>query len=717
MELEKEFIFKQKNKRTPFIDTFLEKRKRDRDLALIEANNPRYKYNCINNQEEILLNKNKYNFYYEKEINNSYNNLRNNSKEGNQTFKINENNLKYNIKTSNNKLTEQNNNLLFKKEERRDMEKKYNDLKNNSIFLSNEQKKDLEINNRYKINDNLFNINVKNKNNGFGNNVKNEKINYENYYIFEKNRLTSPQTNRNKNYFGLNNKDENNSLNNTVKNKVIYNNENFNFNNNICQIDKSKNIDGELDYYEGEENHRFYDSSGVNDYLYSYESYKVKKYFKKNDKFKNLSQNFNRNRLNEISPIKKELKSEYTDTDDIQNIEQEYDNLNIFNNKILQSCSCGRRNINIFGGPNENKNFKACSISSKSNKNKKDIEDEENKGKEIIEIINDEKDIKNGNNNLIKNNNKENILEDKLYNKIKKNKNVDMEKLNNDLIIKEPNNFFIIQKNESNEKESINFLSIQNNEKEPNIQESINKEYLKKNISEKEYRNEISNVIKDKINLIKNSLRNNKENINHNTEIGDFFMKTKKKEKDENKNILMDKYYQKNSLKVNIKTERKNVNAHKIKISQSSIFFKNKVKSIFGEHKFKNSKMNNNKIKYLNSNSYLTETNITEKNKENKMKKKCNDSIPDINLISEENNEKIKLLDKKDYEKFNFKNRKIKSSRELFPDQFKNKHNTTLNNKIKIGTKKFIRNNYNGFNSVSSLWFYFNNRIMPPNEI
>ena len=68
------------------------------------------------------------------------------------------------------------------------------------------------------------------------------------------------------------------------------------------------------------------------------------------------------------------------------------------------------------------------------------------------------------------------------------------------------------------------------------------------------------------------------------------------------------------------------------------------------------------------------------------------------------------MLDKKDYEKFNKKNRKIK--REL-----NDLNSKTSNYKNKTRIKKIISNDYDEFNSARSLWFYFNNRIMPPNEI
>ena len=701
MELEKDFYYKQKRESTSIINAFLEKRQK----GIKGNNNHRYKYNYIKNQEEILLNKRNNNFFIEKEINKSYNSLRNNLNGKAQPIKINENKvINNNINIKNNQVNEDNN-YFFLNRENEEIKKKYNEIKNKLIFTSDEKKENSEKNNRYKIN----NKNYETTHNGFGNKLKMEGINSDNYYTYEKNRLTSPQINKNKKYFELNNKDENKN-NFLSENKVKNNNGNRNLNSNLCQIDKSLNSNDEMDYSEGEENHRFYDSSGVNDYLYNYESYKIKKYYKKNDKLKNLSQNFNKNRMNEISPIRNEIKSEYTDTDDIHNIEQEYDIQNNFNNKILKSYSCTNKNLKIFGGLEENKNLKksenlehnkilkessntkTVSISYRTKQNKINNEDRNNKGKEIIEIINDEKDIINDTNNrIIKD--KNSIIKDKFCNKLK----LYDENQNNNLIIKEPNNFFIIH----------------NNDKERNIQKTNNNYFFKTNSSNKTYKNELTNDIKDKINLLKNNIGNNKENFNYNNEIDNYFIKIKQKQKQEEDILLPEKYFQKLSIKPENKTERKN--DHKIKISHSSAYFNNRIKSIFNEHKLKSSNKNINKMSYLNSNSYLTETNRTEKFNKNKDKKKIEDKIPDINLICEENNGKLKLLEKKDYEKFNKKNRKIK--RELISDRLNDLNNKTSNYKNKTRIKKIISNDYDEFNSARSLWFYFNNRIMPPNEI
>ena len=679
MKLQKELSYRKKRNKNSFMDAFLERRKKAVEFALKGKNKTRYKYtkpSNINNDQEEIIYKNKNNYYNDKEYNKSYYNLRSNlniksqSNNNNQICEINtnnKNNLTNNHYSRKNKVNE-----LYSKFFQTDNDK---GNKNNSILLFSPTKNEVETNKKYIVKGKIINLNENNKiyyetdNNEFKNIIKNKDN-----YIYENNKFTSPQINRNEKYFDLKIKNVNFTYSDRTKNKERINNNKYrNLNNNIYPIN---NNDDKIDYYEGKENHKFYDSNGVNDYHYNYEINKSKKYSKKYDKLNNEKN------LYEISPIKNELKNEYNDID-IQLTEKEYEN----QNRVLQSYSCDKKKLNILDEGDENKNnkivkvlkespnTKTVSIIYKSKMNK--IEEGKKKDKVIYnkkDNINKDIDLKNKYNNKIKNNDKNNEIE-----KLKKN-----------LIIKEDNNDLIL---------------VQNDEKEPNIQ----KQFFKRSDYNKEYKKQIVNDIKNKINLLKNSMKNNKNSSFYSNEIDNYYKELKENENKENDNLLIDEYYQKLSLKQNNKSEIKYKNEYK-NFSGKSTDFQNKIKNIFDENNLKYIGFSNNKINNLNT--YLTEANISKNY--NKNKKKYN---PEINLISDEINEKIKLLDNNGNKSPEFRNRKMKSSRALFSRKINNLNAGKIKYKNSLAFRKYVSNIYGAFDTARNLGFYFNNRIMPANDI
>ena len=151
-------------------------------------------------------------------------------------------------------------------------------------------------------------------------------------------------------------------------------------------------------------------------------------------------------------------------------------------------------------------------------------------------------------------------------------------------------------------------------------------------------------------------------------------------------------------------------------------------------------------INQMNFNSNYNNTNPssfknilkkTNKNKKefkierNKSIKECRLlSNTDINLIVDQNeNEKIKIIDEKEFQEL--KNRNIKSSRAhsningRLKDINRNfsgyKKNSFLNNRKDQFFFNSKLNKYNGdydfLLTSRSIWFYLENKIMPPNEI
>ena len=281
---------KRKNKNT-YMDVFLERRNQLVDFALKRNNKSAHKYNkpsyYINEPEEILIN--------------------NIKKENNNRYDESYNRIKSNL-------------LLEEKS-----------MENNTVAKLEDDRYDNKINKTKEKNK---------ENKGYISGLKIDRIITDNY--FNKDNLTSPMVQKNKKYIMGKNKFQLNSE--KIKNRKEYKYKKRNIKNKIYRLNNiNKN---KLNYCEGEENHRFYDSSGINDYLYSYESYKIKKYYKTNNKGlsksyviknKNNESNLDNNRISNISPIKQEIEIDYEDNkEDFKSIEKELENQN-FNNKNRSS--------------------------------------------------------------------------------------------------------------------------------------------------------------------------------------------------------------------------------------------------------------------------------------------------------------------------------------------------------------------------------------------
>ena len=468
---------KRKNKNT-YMDVFLERRNQLVDFALKRNNKSAHKYNkpsyYINEPEEILIN--------------------NIKKENNNRYDESYNRIKSNL-------------LLEEKS-----------MENNTVAKLEDDRYDNKINKTKEKNK---------ENKGYISGLKIDRIITDNY--FNKDNLTSPMVQKNKKYIMGKNKFQLNSE--KIKNRKEYKYKKRNIKNKIYRINNiNKN---KLNYCEGEENHRFYDSSGINDYLYSYESYKIKKYYKTNNKGlsksyviknKNNESNLDNNRISNISPIKQEIEIDYEDNkEDFKSIEKELENQN-FNNKNrssnikerdkikFNSYSCKKKKKNLFSDDNnknrknsddmknlysikiikEEPNNKVISIIHKSTNI---IRNEKNKIKDghkynIIEVINDETVLIN-NNNISKNKFKDEYNINLYKNNIYKNTDIMLDN-------------------------KINMMNLNNNMKNIyNIKDKEEKELFYKQNKKNITKNKVNNI-KDKLNILKNNKENNIENINYN---------------------------------------------------------------------------------------------------------------------------------------------------------------------------------------------------------
>ena len=785
--------YKKKRKKNSYMDTFLKRRQQAVDFAVKGYNKSgcNYKKPChyINENEDYLINqnKNKNNLKENNKYEKSYNNLKNdligetksinsnyindkeNNNKKNKTKKINLRNYEQ-IKSDDEDLI----NFLSNEE----LNKNYQGNQNYSINISSEKDKTNNINekdNKEKIiilNDHkdLNNNYYANDNNGFGNNLKIERINETNYYSNNKDIFSPPNVNKKKEYFSPNNKVEsdevnnihNNNLYNIAKNKdtkIIKRNPNAN----IYHINNSHD---KLYYYEGEENHKFYDSSGVNDYSYNYESYKIRKYYKinngqNNNNSKNLSEpkymkqkkifdNINnKNKSKETSPIKNEIKCvDHTALNGDKQFLNGNSISNNNNNKLAKSCTGNINNINVLNSDKKNKikneniknldfakvinessNTKSISIIYTSPRNNNNIQKDNDiaqkeKEKEIVEIINDDKNTIGDSNKFYKQKSGK-----------KKNK-LDIVKVvgddGNDIMIDYKYNKNVNDKHMFKKKRNESFLRQKEDEKEPNVQSIIADDISLNDDSIIIVKNKIVNNIKDKINIIKNNIGNNKENINYNNEIDNYYKRIKEKEKN---NVGLNDYYQ----KISLKESKKNTNEYKKYIIQKSQRLHSIVNNIF-DNKSRRTGISTDHIRYNNTNPSSMRNILKDNKKQFKIKRNKSNkeymlaSATDINLIVDQNDkEKIKIIDEKEYEEL--KNRNVKSSRtfhnignklkDINNKRFGYKNGVNLNkyNNFRKGNFLFNTklNKYFGDNGIinipRSIWFYLEHRIMPPNEI
>ena len=665
-------------------------------------------------------------------------------------------------------------NILLTDEE---MNKKYNNLKKHSINMSsdnNHKKKNDYFND--KNNNKIYEIQLTSP--SHDENKNNKKFSKKTYEI----KLTSPSNDKNKNkkYSLLNNnKNEFDFLSNKINNRICFT---TNINN------KQRNFyEHKIYYIEGEENHRFYDSSGINDYSYNYESYKVKKYYKfKNDKKEEYDNNFNdidnKDKKSKMSPIKNEIKNEdnnYSQKKDINESKlKNVDNCHsqskeINNNKlknkylILNNCPSNDRYINLYNSNRNNQrqksedlqkdshiittireseNTKAISIIYKS-QNKSNNLNSEIKEKEIKSDNNDNKDILDNNmfedKKIMSRNkykNKQSISNKEENNEktnLKINNYISKDEIENKNLIK--NTYDIFGLNKSSEKQNlINKFNNNNKKLNYNLIKERYESYLRKR-SEKEpsdkhkemnyeiqnsMRNNFVNSIKDKIIILKTNRNNEGELADHNYEIDNNFKKLKEKETSNN---LLKKYYDEifekednNIINNNIK-DGKIKNKMKKKIFQKSNRLQNSVKKFYNNKNYKNlvrSQSDLNQINYTSTNysSYLYSPKENKKNisiKELKAKKnnikELKNNIHDINLV--EDKKQLKIMDEKDYEKL----KNSKSTRKINKNKYLNFSNRKDLIKYKLRKSKFGSSDF--IFSPKSFLFYFENKIMPPNEI
>lgn len=775
---------KKKRNKQSYMDSIYEKRKQAADFALkgkMSKGSCYYKkpINYINGKdkseksnEKIINNK----FY--KSYSNLKNNLNGETKSINSFFiDITDNKNNYINKKEDDELI----NILLTDE---DMNKKYNNIKKHSINMSsgkNQKKKNDYFND--KNNNKIYEINLSSPCND--ENKNNKKFSKKTYEI----KLTSPsdEKNKNKKYSLLNNNEsEFDLLSNKINNRMCYTSNN----NNKQRIF----YEHKIYYIEGEENHKFYDSSGINDYSYNYESYKVKKYYKiKTDKKEEYDNNFifndinNKDKKSEMSPIKNKIKNmgnSYSQKKEINENKlknannchsqsKEINNNNKLKNKnlILSNCSSNDRYLNIFNSNRNNQrqksedllkdshiittiresdNTKAISIVYKSqNKNNNlnsEIEEKEinndNDNKDIIDN-NKVEDKKKLSRNKYKNkgsiSNKE---ETNSKNKLKINNLFSKDEIKNKNMIS--NKYDIFGLNKSSEKQNlINKFSNNNKKLNYNLIKERYESYLRKK-SEKEFneknkkmnyeiqnsmRNNILNNIKEKINILKTNRNNEEEFSDHNKEIDNNFKKLKEKETNNN---LLKKYYEEifekednNIIEKNIKDDNikdgKFKDKMKKKIFQKSNRLQNSEKKFLNIKNYKylgRSQSDLNQINYTSTNysSYLYSPKESNKNisiKELKAKKnnikELKNNVPDINLVDD--NKQTKIMDEKDYEKL----KNSKSTRKINKNKYLNFSNRKDLIKYKLRKSKFGSNDI--IFSPKSFLFYFENKIMPPNEI
>ena len=76
-------------------------------------------------------------------------------------------------------------------------------------------------------------------------------------------------------------------------------------------------------------------------------------------------------------------------------------------------------------------------------------------------------------------------------------------------------------------------------------------------------------------------------------------------------------------------------------------------------------------------------------------------------------------MDEKEYERIKLKNKRIRSTRgnNEIRNKFKNIYTNDITFKRKVDFNHYYAGNYEPLNSPRSIWFYINNKIMPPNEI
>ena len=922
--LSKENNVKRIRNKNSYMEAFLERRKQAAEFALKGKNKSGYNYTkpnyYIHEGKEIYNSKNKYTYELNSNENNDKNKFYKTYRTYNNTLK--KNNKGGNRSANNMIIMETDNNQYYlsdglqkscKNSNFGKMNGHYNPYykyKNNQINnrlknignyfeKSNEEYQELidgllnqeEINQKYKNNDNhSINFSSKNKNNnkkryintrdspkneiflktdkneflGNYNKKKTRRINYN-----KKNVESSPNIKAN----FINNMQYLSTPNDIDKKKNMKykskSNSKINCNINLISSKKEKenkrNINSENNiYYEGIDNHRFYDSNKMNDYKYNCETYKLKNrtqnknqelYSKNNSEQQNLKGNkklykvkttfginknnkIEKNQISDISPIRTYCRYNYEDYNDFNNIEKIYESQSIYGNsgnnsniKLLNNIrsqndfSSEKKHLNTENNnskdirtisldllklystkvikdtgntkaistvynsqqiPNINldeNNIKIIAYSNnKSENNYKEINYSANNNKSGKDLLKKDKTKLKGSqspNNINKSPEKlkvNNISENYTNfsnKKINKNNEIYFTKIDNNHIKNQLNNDIIndnieikIQNYNNNDYEEIQNIAEHDNskdrydsflrqkdEKEPNIQSKIINSMMTSK-DESYLTNSNNNLIKniqDKIKILKNNMNKNKNadlNKNYINEIDNYFNKIKQKE--EKNNSVLNEIYQEltinNNNKKNNQETDNNIDNNKLKrgktkgnkkvMIQRSHRLQNMVKQLLDNQRYKNyGKKNrniNSKIKYdkfspskkvkknldLNEFDYNHFSNI-------KLSKYNHTSAPNINLIAEEGNyENAKIIKENEY--FKLKKRNIKSERpNLTLKPLKSDKIYSYRNKFDLygyynfGNQRFTSKFGDKMNVYSPriILSDINNRIMPPNEI
>ena len=602
-----------------------------------------------------------------------------------------------------------------------DINKKYNNIKHHSINLSTKNKSKSKNRIEQKTNGNK---NSKNKNrnnqpknenytnsnkNTFGNNLKIEKTGTNSYsnnynYNYSKDKLKSlPNENRNKAFYNINNnkyktksaQNTNSNIKENTNTKVISSIKKKDINN------KDKDNSSNNIYYEGTDNHNFYDSNKMSKYKYNYEKYIIPKNIEKNEaqsnyysrnlsEPKNLERNKNlyiiklnknsidsevnkknrigQNQINDISPIRTSARYDFEDNnEEFQNIEKIYDsqsslnnsnNKYIYNNKLPNNYSNIKNNINSIDNNEKGLRLKSADFLNRDS----------------FEVIRDTPNTKTVSIVYVSRSNQKNKDKDinnlkTIKEKEKQNKNEIIEIINDNNRININKNINILKnKNNNKPKEiedeyNINNINNINNiykykESKYNLNNNINDNYninnqIKINEKEKEKLFNNKNEYKNKNNIINYNINNN---INNNIKIEKE--KNIKKEKliKEinnliNNNVKSEKEIDKNNMKEIIHKEKSyiiNDNDNNINIDKNELNINNEKKDLGGENLYNK---NNEIIIKKNKTENITILNKNNKNGRNKSKSKNNSEIKNS---FNENNSEIKKEDNniEDYPKF-----------------------------------------------------------------
>ena len=648
----------------------------------------------------------------------------------NNTFK--KDNTKYYVKYKH-RVNNRVNNYMTEKDE---TNKKYNNVRHHSINLSSKNKKNEK----------------KKKQIGFGNSLKIQKVSVDdfiinddkdNIIIIKEDSKPYEENKKNKRCFTPNEKYE------PVMNE--YQNKNI-------EKDFKQNNDINEAYYEGVDNHAFYDSNKIKK-----EKNKEKPFKEKKEKPKiisrNLSEpkdldskkylyNFNNmkkgnkiDQIYQISPIKTFFRYDCDfNNDDIQNIDKKYDNsLNKNNTKEKSKQNLKLQNENKkINKENHSKHKESLTIIETKNikepKNMKQREDIIQNNKEE-EIMKNKYDNEESNNEKMKQNEDDILIMSKKEDNENKKDNIDIkeddnicnnekteENLNSENQINNNNN-----QEETKEEKNDYFMEGKDDEFSNNINRKSNSLFSSKEDSEKKNnRLIIIKEIKSKIEILKkNKKSHNKKIQDYNLDIDKYFMKIKKKEEKNNQTFkeLYQEILEKDAKNFDERqksrnNDKKDTNKgadgkknEKKKIIQKSNRLQNMMKDIFIYSKYKFGIKNDMEI---DSKEFTFKNNF---------------KAPDINLIVDENKEaNMKIIDEEDYLKLmkNKKNRRKKNFMNKLSKEKLIKETIDIPklNFYKNGNFKFgdiIKNNdlsqkRNSYTQRSKI-YELDEKIMPPNEI